>query len=546
MAQDEIHNQSDGNPLINPERDRLGYAPFAQYLADSICKMACPEGFAIAVYGSWGSGKSTLLNFVIHYLQQKPENERPIIVPFNPWLFSGNEDITRRFFDQLENVLSQQTSVPKGLRERIADIAKVISEIPLPYAQATKPVVRLFDEKEKETSEIKEEVEETLIQQTRRIVITVDDIDRLGSDDIRKLFRIFKAIPNFQNVVYLLVFDKEVAIKALAENEASLEKIIQFNFEVPIPDKISLRRLLFEKLDIVMADTPQELFDSIYWGNVYLQGIDKFINNLRDVVSLTNAITVIYPVVKGEVNPVDFIAIESMRLFCPIMYDIICKNYSLLIGEDSYSVEELKSILNSWLSQLSDEDKEPVKQILMQLFPKLELVWRHIYHDEQQQSLDYCKQLRICCPEIFPRYFRLTLSTGELSNHQIQSILALAGDTKAFGEKLLELANQKRPDGTTKVREFLERLEDDIANNIPQDNIPSIIQALLDVSDEILCPEDKPSGMFDLGNEIRIARIISRLLHRLDQPIRFEVMKKALAQNQRLSILVQKVAISSQ
>jgi predicted KAP-like P-loop ATPase len=106
MAQDEIHNQSDGNPLSNPERDRLGYAPFAQYLADSICKMACPEGFAIAVYGSWGSGKSTLLNFVIHYLQQKPENERPIIVPFKELANQKRPDDTtkiREFLERLED-----------------------------------------------------------------------------------------------------------------------------------------------------------------------------------------------------------------------------------------------------------------------------------------------------------------------------------------------------------------------------------------------------------------------------------------------------------
>jgi predicted KAP-like P-loop ATPase len=92
-------------PLIDPNDDRLGYAPFAKNLANSICQMSPPDGFVMAVYGPWGSGKSTLLNFIVHYLEQKPESEQPIIVPFNPWWFSGQEDLTKRFFGQLQAVL---------------------------------------------------------------------------------------------------------------------------------------------------------------------------------------------------------------------------------------------------------------------------------------------------------------------------------------------------------------------------------------------------------------------------------------------------------
>lgn len=127
---------ADSSALTDPKADRLGYAPFAKHLADSICKMDFTGGFIIGVYGSWNSGKSTLLNFIVHYLKQKPEKEQTLIVPFNPWLFSGEEDITRRFFDQIQSVLTTWKFVPKGWKDRIADFAKVFSQIPLPYAQA--------------------------------------------------------------------------------------------------------------------------------------------------------------------------------------------------------------------------------------------------------------------------------------------------------------------------------------------------------------------------------------------------------------------------
>ncbi len=587
MAHTETHNHPQDDLFIEPEKDRLGYASFAKHLADSICKMTVTEGFVIAVYGSWGSGKSTLLNFVVDYLKQKPDEEQPIIVPFSAWLFTGNQDITRRFFDQLHSVLTSVTYVPRGLRERIAGFAKVISEIPLPYAQAGKAVATLFDDQEKEASELKEEVEHTVVQQQRRIVVAIDDIDRLPAEDIKQLFRIFKAIPNFTNVVYLLVFDKQVVSKALCDTkeaspEAYFEKTIQVAFELPSPDKTSLRRLLFEKLDSVLIGTPKDgdrlnssqpcgetspsaeepelqqvpdlegadvenpptalaqVFDQTYWSNVYFQGIDHFITNLRDIVHLTDTLTMTYPVVKGEVNPVDFIALESLRVFYPMVYDIIRKNKNDFVGKVNVSLDELKKFHNSWLAQLQDKDKQPVKNLLKIIFPKLQPVWGKRYYDEQE--LKWRNQQRVCCSEIFPIYFRLTLSEADLSNTQIQAILASACDAKLFGKKLIELSEQIRPDGTTQVRAFLEKLEDSTLNEIPTDCIPSILEAFFDVGEELLRSDDEPhTTMFDFGNEIRIHRIILRLLCRLDEAARFEVLKTSMAQGKALSIITKEL-----
>lgn len=587
MAHTETHNHPQDDLFIEPEKDRLGYASFAKHLADSICKMTVTEGFVIAVYGSWGSGKSTLLNFVVDYLKQKPDEEQPIIVPFSAWLFTGNQDITRRFFDQLHSVLTSVTYVPRGLRERIAGFAKVISEIPLPYAQAGKAVATLFDDQEKEASELKEEVEHTVVQQQRRIVVAIDDIDRLPAEDIKQLFRIFKAIPNFTNVVYLLVFDKQVVSKALCDTkeaspEAYFEKTIQVAFELPSPDKTSLRRLLFEKLDSVLIGTPKDgdrlnssqpcgetspsaeepelqqvpdlegadvenpptalaqVFDQTYWSNVYFQGIDHFITNLRDIVHLTDTLTMTYPVVKGEVNPVDFIALESLRVFYPMVYDIIRKNKNDFVGKVNVSLDELKKFHNSWLAQLQDKDKQPVKNLLKIIFPKLQPVWGKRYYDEQE--LKWRNQQRVCCSEIFPIYFRLTLSEADLSNTQIQAILASASDAKLFGKKLIELSEQIRPDGTTQVRAFLEKLEDSTLNEIPTDCIPSILEAFFDVGEELLRSDDEPhTTMFDFGNEITIHRIILRLLCRLDEAARFEVLKTSMAQGKALSIITKEL-----
>lgn len=552
VESENFNNLSADNPLIEPKQDRLGYTPFAEHLADSICQMKFPEGFVIAVYGSSGSGKSTLLNFLTYYLKHKPENEQPVIIPFNPWLFSGNENITRRFINQLQGNLSQLRFVPKGFRDRITHFVKAASEIPIPYAQAGKAVVRLFDDQEKQTSDLKEELEDTLEDGHPRIVVTIDDIDRLPAQDIRELFHLIKAIPNFTNVVYFLVFDKEIVIKNLTDTqgisgETYLDQVVQAYFELPLPDKTSLRRLLFEKLNALLCDSSKSLFDRTRWGNMYFQGIDHFITNPRDIVRLTNILTVTYPSVKGEVNPVDLIAIESLRIFRPAIYDIIRKNPKFFAGQTNVkaflfpTLDELKSFHNSLLEQLPDEDKEPVKRLLLRLFPKLETVWyNNTYYVEKHEST-WRKHLRVCSLDRFPNYFRLALTGDEFSDAEVKALLALTKDTKAFGENLIEFAHQKRKDGTTQVRVSLERLEDYTEQEIPANSIPSIVQALFNVGDQLLCPEDEPQGMFDFGNDIRIGRIIAQLLYRLDEQARFDVLKEAMSNGNALSIIVHEV-----
>src|SRR5947208_950089 len=110
-------------PVSDPKDDRLGYAPFSKQLALSIRKMLPDDGLVIAIYGPWGTGKTTVLSFVKHYLQQNPQSEQPIIAHFNPWWFSGQEDLTRRFFDQLRAVLSKWEGVAESFTKQLSDFA---------------------------------------------------------------------------------------------------------------------------------------------------------------------------------------------------------------------------------------------------------------------------------------------------------------------------------------------------------------------------------------------------------------------------------------
>jgi predicted KAP-like P-loop ATPase len=216
--------ESEQVPQISPDRpgedpvsDRLGYAPFAKHLADSILRLPSSEGLVIALYGVWGTGKTTMLNYVRHYIRQSPAGQQPTLVAFNPWWFSGNEDLIRAFFGQLQAHLGRAGGASGILRNKLADFSEMVSDIPLPYAQVGKVAAKALRTKPKDVTKLKEEISNALVKQKKRILVTIDDIDRLGSEEVRAVFRVVKAVADFPNITYLLAFDKRVVTQSLEE-----------------------------------------------------------------------------------------------------------------------------------------------------------------------------------------------------------------------------------------------------------------------------------------------------------------------------------------
>ena len=222
-----------------------------------------------------------------------------------------------------------------------------------------------------------------LNQQARHILVIIDDIDRLTSAEIRQIFRVVKAVADFPNVTYLMAFDKHVVTRSLDElqggfGEDYLEKIVQVPFDLPLVDRLSIRSFFFERLNSVLAGVESKDFDEVYWGNVFLEGVDKLIETPRDVVQLTNTLAITFRAVAGEVNPVDFIAIESLRIFCPEVYSSVRNNREMFCGHGTKPNEELSKFHNEWLERLRTNRpllEAPVKDMLKRLFPKLVGIW---------------------------------------------------------------------------------------------------------------------------------------------------------------------------
>src|SRR5260370_27778057 len=130
--------------------------------------MSPVDGFVVAIYGAWGSGKTTLLEYITYYLEQKPEENRPQIIPFNPWWFSGREALVRHFFAQLQSRFDK--NLYKDLRKELGQLGKMVSKIP--GAEIAGPIGNFIAPKEPNIVDLKTHIKSLLSKLKHRIVIT--------------------------------------------------------------------------------------------------------------------------------------------------------------------------------------------------------------------------------------------------------------------------------------------------------------------------------------------------------------------------------------
>lgn len=534
-------------PSSNPQDDLFGHAAFAEGLANSICRYPGHDGLVLALYGPWGSGKSTVLCYVQHFLEQRPEAEQPAIVTFNPWWFSGQENLARAFLGQMQAVLPAKNTKFKKLGDLLGDFAEGVGGL-IDLSGMTggagskigKLISMVTKRKPKDVPALKLEISKILRDAQTRILVVIDDIDRLPPEETRQLFTVIKALADFPNVIYLLAFDREVASQAIEQQsgmpgERYLEKIIQVPFELPPIDRVALRAALFKRLDDVLRDTSDGLFDHSYWTNVFHSGLDPLFQVPRDIVRFTNTLSVTYPAVRNEVNPVDFIALEALRVFLPNLYDVIRTNQDKFSGHSSDNryngnPEATVAFHEQWVQGLPKQLRSSISDLLERIFPKIGRIGY-----EADWLSQWRRNLRACHPDIFPTYFRMTVPPGAIRRSEMLALLNLAETPPALGEALIRATGVKRPDGLSKARALLERLMDHVEKDISDKHISIFIIVLLDIGDLLILDSDH-QGSFDFGNESRITRVVYHLLKRVDPTQRHALLISAIDQGKALGV----------
>lgn len=544
---------SGDRPIEKVAEDRLGYAGFAEALARSIRRSVPRDGMVLAVHGTWGSGKTSAVNMTVDALAalEAEEGEQTLVIRFNPWWFSEQENLTRAFFTEISAALGDKVSekVQDGLKRiarRVGKTKDIVTGLLglVPTGELAKALggsaldalAKYGEESEKTLDEEREALRAALIEENKRILVIIDDVDRLPADEARQIFRLVKSVADLPNVIYLLVFDREVARRSMGEAASTggpewLEKIVQASFDLPAAHPSDLLSLFLDELQEIV-DATKVNFEPDRWPIVLHRGIAPWLRTARDVARLSNAIAVSHPAVAEEVDLADLVAMEALRLFEPNVYDVVRRHPGELCGlRDGHDDQKTNDVAEALIAASTSKKIEVMKSALSELFPRLQGVWRN--HGYAPGFMDHWdKAKRVCSSRRFPAYVSFAIGEDVLSAAEFQSLLATLPDSATFGAIMEGYRKIKRRSGTTKAALALDEITA-AANQIPGEDVAAAARTLLWTADDLLAPSDE-AGFYALPNQWRISYATDEILLRMPLADRSKLLEEMIANSPSL------------
>ncbi|SDI70210.1 KAP family P-loop domain-containing protein [Paraburkholderia steynii] len=481
-------------PQAHPAFDAFGYAPFAKAIAVAVQRTPSPKGLVMAIDGPWGTGKTSLLNFIRHYLSStdsesadKASAPPPVLVDFNPWWFSDREQLATQFLSQFRTRFPTENAVLMDAANALADYADAIGTavsssisagagFPIPLLkEAVAFFLKLFRRQRKDVQTLKADISDALEKSDQRFVVFVDDIDRLTPEDMCEVFKVIKAVADFPNVIYILAFDRRLVSESLQvalginDGHAYLEKIVQVQFALPAVSRGLVLEKFVADLERLFGEFDENEIgvDPTYWANVLHDGISPLIETPRDVVRAVNALLVTFPGLRGEVNPVDFIALECLRVFVPDAYQFVRDNkdrFTGLASERGGDRTSAHDFYERWLNTVDERYRDTIKALFRRLFPRMQAVWGNMYYSADSMRR-WGVEARICHPDKFDRYFQFSVPPHELSERDIREFITLGANVHALADAWIAANDERRPTGTGKANELIAAL-------IARDDLP--------------------------------------------------------------------------
>lgn len=490
-------------PIESKKDDRLKRAPLARKVADLISGFEGSESFVIGIEGEWGSGKTSFVKMVLESLGNEVSH-----LDFNPWNFSDQGSLLNDFFSSFSEI--EPIKENENLKEKIAGYAKKFC--PQGFQGAIGLWGLSFGLSRRKSlgeslSKSREDLNKALNQLDKKVVVTIDDIDRLDTDETKLIFKLVKMTANFPNTIFILAYDRNrVEERLTVKNDGFsgseyLKKIIQVSFMIPQPESKDLHRILFADLDKTIEAIYGKANVDERWSGLFWAGVGDLFSNIRDIRRFINSLRLDWSIVSKEnITPTDFIGIEAIRVFAPEFYSAMGNRKHLFTAEsddigpywaDARDAREKE--YDELLKLVPEDIRQAVRKICEQLFPALNFSTSYSYESE----IEWRKDLRVCSKEKFDFYFSLSIPADAVSETELKEILAVIDNREDF-LKIMRTFNEE------KLRKILVRLMDYLGE-IEEGKIKGFILNLWQIQEEA---DNEQSSPLDIST---VDTLVTRL-----------------------------------
>lgn len=251
-------------PVEKLTEDSFGIRTYISGLCQFI--VSCDTPMTISIQGDWGSGKTSMMNMI------KQEVEAKVYpIWFNTWQYSqfnmGN-DLCISF---LENLITKLHSKAENRTSKILETSLKILKIGAKTAISTVgldggAIVDVFDKESediaKAVSDLKDAFQDSVNDKLKdskkdRVVIFVDDLDRLNPAKAVELLEVLKVFLDCENCVFILAVDYSVVTAGVKQKFGNLvdedkgksffDKIIQLPFKMPVA-QYDIKKYIYDML----------------------------------------------------------------------------------------------------------------------------------------------------------------------------------------------------------------------------------------------------------------------------------------------------------
>jgi predicted KAP-like P-loop ATPase len=336
-------------PIDKISKDKFGYYGFAKNIFQEIIKIPDTEkSFNIGINGSWGSGKTSFINIIKvllkRYKLKKPSDH--ILIEFSPLQIEKENNLTVDFLLKLNSELK------KFHLKSNNEIRQYINSLTSKNDNVLSAIIKLFYS-EKSYEEQGKEIKKILDRINRKIIVIIDDLDRLTKDEIHEILRLIRNICDFNKMIFIVAYDKQYLIEKLDDDndkntQQYLEKFFSLEIALPLVNSDILKKLLIDEVNAKLPNIAQNLSGLF---NIYeedkvisqitekdylpLEFIDHFIGNKRDINRFVNSLSLIPEQVFRKVEIKELFLIELLKLKYLELYNSIRLKKILIVAQQN-------------------------------------------------------------------------------------------------------------------------------------------------------------------------------------------------------------------
>ncbi|MGE5631861.1 MAG: P-loop NTPase fold protein [Caulobacteraceae bacterium] len=519
------------NPITLPEEDTIGRNSLAKSFAKQILSLDTSKGSVIGVLGAWGSGKTSFINLAKNELNQK----NITVLDFNPWMFSGTEQLMQSFFSELSAQLKLRPDLSR-IGETIGtygDILAGVSWIPLVGSwfesghKAAEAISKVLEGRKEGVGAHRKKIEDALIKYGKRIIVVIDDIDRLSTAEIRDIFKLVRLTANFPNIIYVLAFDRFRVENALNEEGINgrdyLEKILQVVIDIPpIPYQILTTQVLTAIDNAIKNIEKVGPFDTQIWPDIFMEIIRPLIRTMRDVRRYAANIHGTVASLDGKVALTDVLALEAVRIFLPDVFKLLHLSIDALTTTDNHlfgNSRNTDSLLKAKIEKIIEvagDNSNIIRNMICRLFPAAR---RHIenYHYGAEWKKEWLRERRVAHEDILNFYLERIAGDHFKAFMHAEKAQLFMDNRELFDDYLHSLDASEITDVITALEIYEDQYNDKHVE-------PASI-VLLNIMYEL--PNNR-SSMFDYDVRLKVMRVVYRLIRSLKVPDIIESAVKSI------------------